>query len=59
MKTSEKTLDPICETNVTRRIRSKLDICRKNAELTLIFGETGRGKTLTARHWCSENPKSI
>ena len=59
MKTCEKTLEPICETNVTRRIRSKLDICRKNAELTLIFGETGRGKTLTARHWCEENPKSV
>jgi len=27
--------------------------------LTLIFGETGRGKTLTARHWCRENPNSV
>ena len=58
MKTS-KELEPICETNVTKRIRNKLDICRDNAELTLIFGETGRGKTLTARHWCQENPNSV
>ena len=58
MKTSRE-LEPICETNVTKRIRGKLDICRDNAELTLIFGETGRGKTLTARHWCRENPNSV
>ena len=59
MKTSAETLPPICETNVTRRIRSKLDICAKNGELTLVFGETGRGKTLTARHWCRENPRAV
>ncbi len=52
-------LEPICETNVTRRIRAKLDICLRNRELTLIFGETGRGKSLTARHWCAENPAAI
>lgn len=59
MKTCEKTLEPLCKTNVTERIRNKLDICRKDGELTLIFGETGRGKTLTARHWCAENPRAV
>ncbi|MDD3663309.1 MAG: AAA family ATPase [Candidatus Pacebacteria bacterium] len=59
MRISEKPLEPIAETNVTSRIRAKLDLCARNAELTLIFGETGRGKTLTARRWCRENPQAV
>lgn len=53
MKTSSEKLEPIAENVVTKRLRKTLDICAKRGMLTLIFGETGRGKTLAASHWCA------
>lgn len=55
MKTISE-LEPICENIVTQKIVNKLNICAKRKMMTLIFGETGRGKTLTARHWCERTP---
>ena len=57
MKTLSK-LDPIIENVVTKRLRKTLDICAKRNMLTLIFGETGRGKSLTAAHWCAKRPNA-
>ena len=51
-------LEPIVENVVTKRLRKTLDICAKRNMLTLIFGETGRGKTLTAAHWCARRPNA-
>ena len=42
-------------TYTTDEIWKALDITRKRAFFTLIFGETGRGKTLTAMHWANRN----
>lgn len=57
MKTSSE-LKRLTENVVTRRIRKTLDICEKRRMLTLIFGETGRGKTLTAQHWVAKHPNA-
>ena len=57
MKTLSK-LEPIVENVVTKRLRKTLDICAKRNMLTLIFGETGRGKSLTAAHWCAKRPNA-
>lgn len=57
MKTLSK-LEPITENVVTKRLRKTLDICAKRNMLTLIFGETGRGKSLTAAHWCAKRPNA-
>lgn len=59
MKTSSDRLEPLCENIVTQKIINKLNICAKRDMMTLIFGETGRGKTLTARHWCTQNPRAV
>lgn len=56
MKTSSK-LKRLTENVVTKRIEKTLDICEKGL-LTLIFGETGRGKTLTAAHWTAKHPNA-
>lgn len=57
MKTSFE-LKRLTENVVVKRIRKTLDICEKRGFLTLIFGETGRGKTLTAAHWCAKRPNA-
>ena len=59
MKTLFDRLEPLCENIVTQKITNKLNICNKRNMMTLIFGETGRGKTLTTRHWCAQNPRAI
>lgn len=58
MKTSSE-LEALCPNIVTQQITNKLDICNKRNMMTLIFGETGRGKTLTAQHWCAANPRAV
>ena len=58
MKTSSE-LEALCPNIVTQQITNKLDICNKRNMMTLIFGETGRGKTLTAKHWCAANPRAV
>lgn len=57
MKTSSE-LKHLTENVVTKRITQTLKICEKRRMLTLIFGETGRGKTLTAQHWAAEHPNA-
>lgn len=57
MKTSSE-LPRLVENVVTRRLRKTFDICEKRRMLTLVFGETGRGKTLTAAHWCANRPNA-
>lgn len=57
MKTSSE-LKHLTENVVTSRIKKTLDICEKRRMLTLIFGETGRGKTLTAQHWAAKHPNA-
>lgn len=59
MRTLSDQLPPLCDNIVTQKITKKLDICDKRNMLTLVFGETGRGKTLTARHWCNGNPRAV
>lgn len=53
MKTSSE-LKRLVPNAITKRVAKTLDICEKRRMLTLIFGETGRGKTLTAEHWCAK-----
>lgn len=59
MKTLFNNLDVLCPNIVTQKISNKLNICDKRNMMTLIFGETGRGKTLTAKHWCANNPRAV
>ncbi|MDD5697994.1 MAG: ATP-binding protein [Victivallaceae bacterium] len=46
---------PLVETIVTRRIHEALDYARDISSMVAITGPTGRGKTLSARHWAREN----
>jgi Cdc6-like AAA superfamily ATPase len=46
-------------TITTEQIWTALDITRKRAFFTLIFGETGRSKTLTAMHWAEKNDATM
>ncbi len=59
MKTLSENLDVLCPNIVTQKIYNKLNICDKRNMNTLIFGETGRGKTLSAKHWCSQNERAV
>jgi|GEM_PF-6817834 hypothetical protein len=59
MGTTFKELPPLYENVITQRIMNKLGICDKRNMLTLICGETGRGKSLSAQHWCAANPRAI
>ncbi|MEI7980442.1 MAG: ATP-binding protein [Bacteroidota bacterium] len=49
-----RTLDELVPTYTTEEIWKALDITRKRAFFTLIFGHTGRSKTLTATHWAAK-----
>lgn len=46
-------------TITTGEIWKALDITKKRAFFTLIFGGTGRGKTLTATHWAAQNSATM
>jgi hypothetical protein len=50
-----KTSIELVPTFTSDEIWKALDITKKRAFFTLIFGGTGRGKTLTASHWANRN----
>ena len=56
---SPRTSIELVRTHTTNEIWKALDITRKRAFFTLIFGETGRGKTLTATHWAGQNDATM
>lgn len=45
----------LVDTVVTRRVQEALDHARDEHAMVTITGPTGRGKTLTARHWARNN----
>lgn len=52
-------LHELISTVTTDQIEKALEITRKRKYLTLITGNSGRGKSLTARHWAARNPEAV
>ncbi len=52
-------LPPLVPNYTTTRIETALDIAAKRRFFTLIFGQTGRGKTLTAEYWARKRNDAV
>ncbi len=54
-----KELPKLIETEVTRQINAALTATVRRKLFSVIFGETGRSKTLTCKHYAAANPSTV
>ena len=55
----KKELPRLIETEVTRKINAALAATLKRNLFSVVFGETGRSKTLTCEHFAATNPEVV